>query len=273
MKAALKLLDERDQSLDEKIPNRCMVDVIKYGKILKYLNSYNFVIQSYFLIYKYIFLGVLKKITGNSVTRSWKDKFVELRHGVFTYGDYSGWNHHTNWKKIKLLSQKIRCYPLKSGNIQNKFIFVLKEINGSKRLWMVDTNEEMISWIESIKTAMIGSAGDFTEDIIDYNNDNINIGNDLSGISGNDNFECDSISSPVPIQLWHHSESFTQSSSNLLKSFNGLPSSLSSEIKRYIFLQTAIINTHSASEYRDLLELYTSEPHFTIPISFIKVKL
>lgn len=199
---------------------------------------------------------------------------------MFSYGDNSGWGNTVNWKKIKLLSKKIRCYPLKStGNTHNKFIFVLREIHGSKRLWMVDSQEEMTSWIEYIKTAIIGSAGDFTEEstataaTADFN-DNNNLGNDVSGTSGNDNnFESDSVSSPAPFQLWHNSESFTQSNTDISISLDILPSHLATEIRRYLSLQATLKNTHNSSEYRDILELYASEPCFTIPISFIKVVL
>jgi hypothetical protein len=215
-----------------------------------------------------IVLGILKKATGSSVTRSWKEKYVELRHGNFSYGDLSGWGQTLNWKTIRLLSNDINCYPAKSS-LSNGYVFALRESNGQKRLWMTDSLQEMNSWVEAIKTAMIGSAGDFSPK--DQDNDGANFtGSENARPSySNENSESFPLSSLAPVQLWHKSE---YSRSDRSHFFEGLPAYLGAEIRKYLFLQTAISNSSTPTSYRELLELYFSEPPFTIPVSFVKAR-
>jgi hypothetical protein len=201
------------------------------------------------------------------VTRSWKEKYVELRHGNFSYGDLSGWGQTLNWKTIRLLSNDIHCYPAKSS-LANGYIFALRESNGQKRLWMTDSLEDMISWVEAIKTAMIGSAGDFSAEEQDHDIANTFTGSEnLRSSYSNENSESFTLSSLAPVQLWHKSE---YSGSDRREYFEGLPAYLGAEIRKYLFLQTAITNSSTPTSYRELLELYFSEPHFTIPVSFVK---
>lgn len=256
LRAALKLLDQRDQILDEKTPERSVSDVIKYGS-----GSSSSVFSS--------FTGILKKATGSSVTRSWKDKYVELRHGNFSYGDLSGWGQTLNWKTIRLLSNDIHCYPAKSS-LSNGYVFALRETNGQKRLWMTDSLEDMNSWVDAIKTAMIGSAGDFSPEEQDEGNHTFTTSEHPQSSYSNEKSESFTLSSLAPIQLWHKSE-YTRSDSSHY--FEGLPAYLGAEIRKYLFLQTAISNSCSPTSYRGLLELYFSEPHFTIPVSFVKARI
>jgi hypothetical protein len=202
----------------------------------------------------------LKKATGSSVARAWKEKYVEVRHGIFSYGDFSGWGQTVNWKTMRLISKDIRCYPVKSATSPERGVFALRESNGQKRLWMTESLGEMIAWVDAIKTAMIGSAGDFISE--DTDNDYSQPGSETRQSKSNENSESVSHSSLAPVQLWHKSEYVAS---------DGLPTYLSAEIKKYISLQTAVSNAPSSNSYRELLELYISEPHFTVPISFIKV--
>jgi hypothetical protein len=254
LRAALKLLDQRDQILDEKTPERSVADVIKYGRLCIPTSPLT------------IILGTLKKATGSSVTRAWKEKYVEVRHGIFSYGDLTGWGQTVNWKTIRLITKDIRCYPVKSATFPDRGVFALRESNGQKRLWMAESLGEMIAWVDAIKTAMIGSAGDFIEDT---DNDCSQVGSEVTRQNkSNESSDSASLSSLAPVQLWHKSEYVGNDDRDY---FLGLPTYLSAEIRKYIFLQTAISNAPSSDAYRELLELYISEPHFTVPISFIKV--
>jgi hypothetical protein len=135
---------------------------------------------------------------------------------------------------------------------------------------MVDTAEEMTEWVDAIRTAMIGSAGDFKTDESDVGEHSAVNENVLTGRETIDSQASTALTPPSAIHLWHKSEYPSNSNG---KNFEGLPTYLSAEIRKFLFLQTAIANSRSSGEYRDLLDLYMSEPHFTVPVSFVKVLL
>lgn len=248
MRAALKLLDQRDRFLEEQIPKRSVVDVIKYGINIQFVF--------------YVTLGTLKKATGGSVTRVWKEKYVELRHGKFSYGDHTGWGQTSNWKTIPLIATEIRCYQISSNGVENRYIFAIKDTS-HKRLWMTDSLEEMMSWIDAIKTAMIGSAGDFASDDVD-----IDSNCSRNDVKLTDHVDTATLHSVAPIHLWCRPEYIGNESTDYIE---GLPAYMSAEIRKFLSIQEAISKSSNSTSYRELLSLYFSEPQFTVPVSFIKV--
>ena len=118
--------------------------------------------------------GPLRKAVrgGNWPTMSsmWKPKYVELRHGVFSYEDEApsryglgggGGEHALNKKNIALTVDTCRCRAFKIRSPQGDCVFELTLFGGPRRLWQTGSPAERDAWVSSISTAMIGSAGDF----------------------------------------------------------------------------------------------------------------
>lgn len=102
--------------------------------------------------------GRLKKASSGAVSRIWKDKLVELRHGVLSYEDITGWGVRANKKTIQLIFGQVACRPSQKyhGHV---FEIRDKDSNGNvlhhhsnKKLFMADSNDEMARWIEAIRT-------------------------------------------------------------------------------------------------------------------------
>jgi len=246
LRAALKLLDQRDQSMIEKQANRRQRDG-STSDIIKY--------------------GTLKKSSGGAVARVWKEKYVELRHGSFSYEDYSGWGDTYNCKTIKLVVKKVKCHTIKSGPMMGRFVFGISDIEGQKRFWMADSAEEMQSWVNAIKTAMIGSAGDFA--IVDAD-DSPSVAND-SSYGGEGDVAGDLVNTSTLLRPMNDAEEECK-----LREKKGQKNGCGSfgywgpEMQRCLSVQSAIINARTAEAYRDLLSMYTTESVFTIPVSFMK---
>ena len=96
------------------------------------------------------------------MARIWKDKYAELRHGSFTYEDCYGWGQTCNRKTINLVAKKVKCYILMADISTGRFVFEISDAGGRSRSWKADSEDDMWSWVNAIKTAMIGSAGDFS---------------------------------------------------------------------------------------------------------------
>jgi hypothetical protein len=92
------------------------------------------------------------------VSRVWKDKFLELRHGELAYEDIMGWGQKANKKTIPLIVKHVVCRP------SQKFhghVFEIRELDSDgkvihhhnkKKLFMAESTEDMIKWIEAIRT-------------------------------------------------------------------------------------------------------------------------
>lgn len=139
LKAILQLLDQRDTN----------VEAARYTK--NGINESNSdIIKS----------GIIRKATGNSLYL-WKEKFVVLRHGEFTYEDDVGWGDAHKRKAVHLTVDQCSCRAFKLKSADGNLVFELTDISGKRRLWMASTVMERDSWVRAINTAIIGSAGDF----------------------------------------------------------------------------------------------------------------
>ncbi|KAL7498106.1 hypothetical protein ACHAWT_006017 [Skeletonema menzelii] len=152
LRAALDMLTERDQL-------RMYADV----------NDPNNIIKS----------GTLRK-ASHRIKGVWKTKHVEIREGVFSY--LSGGNKNSSTRKDVLLrassctcrAVKIRSVQILPSNFGNGFVFELKIQGGSRRLWMTNTREERLSWMQAIHSAMIGASVTRSDNFLEYHLDNNN---------------------------------------------------------------------------------------------------
>lgn len=142
-------------------------------------------------------------------------------------------------------------------------MFALGDYDGPKRLWMADSEEEMQRWIDAIKTAMIGSAGDFSDmdmqEGADVDVDVVNVtsegGSTSSYFRHTSQLEPDALKQKKKLfNLSHEPSSY-----------------FASDIQRFSAVQFAFTNAPNAEAYRDLFTLYASEPSFTVPVSSILV--
>ena len=153
LRAALDMLAEREQL-------RMYADV----------NDPNNIIKS----------GTLRK-ASHRIKGVWKTKHVEIREGVFSY--LSGSNKGSSSRKDVLLrassctcrAVKIRSVKIRPSTFGNGFVFELKIQGGSRRLWMANTKEERLSWMQAIHSAMIGASPTRSDNFLEYYMDNTTI--------------------------------------------------------------------------------------------------
>lgn len=122
-------------------------------------------------------LGYLKKgarsgsmnIPGSGA--HWKRKYVEVRHGMFTYDDYYGGtiyignsdleeltrsdNYHRRSIKLNVDTCRCRMLPARDGSPESK-VFEIAIKDGVKRLWLASSVEECREWVKAINAAMVG---------------------------------------------------------------------------------------------------------------------
>ena len=155
LRAALDMLTERDQL-------RMYADVNDPNNIIK--------------------TGTLRK-ASHRIKGVWKTKHVEIREGVFSYlsgGSSGSKNRSSSTRKDVLLrassctcrAVKIRSVKIRPSNFGNGFVFELKIQGGSRRLWMANTREERLSWMQAIHSAMIGASVTRSDNFLEYHVDN-----------------------------------------------------------------------------------------------------
>jgi hypothetical protein len=139
LKAALQLLDERDQSLSI-TPNSGRTfrsDVIRCGR-LKKANRRN--------------------ALTSMAPRVWKNKIVEIKYGIFYYEDecISKADLVENiWRKsIVLSAHSTTCREVKVKGVHEGCIFQLSTAGGAKRTFLASTPADCEAWMKAIFTAM-----------------------------------------------------------------------------------------------------------------------
>lgn len=266
LKAALQLLDQRDRSIDDNTRNfneGSSADVIMCGK--------------------------LKKGSSGAVSRVWKDKFVELRHGELSYEDITGWGQKSNKKTLPLIVRQVICRPSQK---YHGHVFEIRDLDNEgrivhhhnrKKLFMAESTDEMGRWIEAIRTAMIGSAGDFGP------NDAKTTG------SGEDNHTVRSDESELQntIDDWRplHVMQMGSSDSNDIRPISAIPKlftssrktkkhlgsdsaeGFSNEMKRFEYIKTIIHAADSPQAYRECLLDQVLDNVITIPVAYMKKHL
>eukprot|EP00985_Skeletonema_marinoi_P027190 scaffold21932_cov107-Skeletonema_marinoi.AAC.2 len=153
LRAALDMLTERDQL-------RMYADVNDPNNIIK--------------------TGTLRK-ASHRIKGVWRTKHVEIREGVFSYLSGSANKSSSSRKDVLLRASsctcravKIRSVKIRPSNFGNGFVFELKIQGGSRRLWMANTREERLSWMQAIHSAMIGASVTRSDNFLEYHIDNNN---------------------------------------------------------------------------------------------------
>ena len=109
--------------------------------------------------------GPLKKAT-HLVRGAWKNKYVEIRRGVFSYYDDAISKDEMGGdlmrKDIPLHADTCRCRAVKVNTKSltvppGHAIFELSVEGAHRRFWMANSREERLSWIRAIQDAMIGN--------------------------------------------------------------------------------------------------------------------
>eukprot|EP01041_Mallomonas_annulata_P001344 gene1344-2594_t len=228
LKAILQLLDQRDTNIEA-------------SRSFKRLNSG-------FIKSDIIKAGSLRKASGSSIFL-WKEKFVELRHGVFTYEDDIGWGDGHKKKSIVLAIDQCRCKPIESGSSQGHWLFELSVVNGRQRLWMCASSNERDSWVQAINTAILGSAGDFNPD--DDNNDN------------------DHMKDPRDEGIKEFSKGSKLLATPHFKQKGGGTAPYVTEIERYNNIKSTISQVITVRDYqKQIADLYAKK--LTVPVFYVK---
>lgn len=221
-------------------------------------NSYNN-INNPLLQADIIRCGSLKKAISpsrmftNSNSLLWKSKYIELRHGMFSYEDegLDGYTWKIKKKYIQLSVTNCRCRAYKVRSPEGDCIFELTLIGGPRRLWLASSSEERDLWINTIKTAMIGSCGDFSVNNIDNINNISNLPQNFSNFS-----------------IGYSSPKSKTNSSNI----DGETAAYASDISKFSSIRTAIANANTIGDYRKIInKLKSNGTKLTIPVIYIKV--
>mmetsp|Transcript_27917 Transcript_27917/g.55967 ORF Transcript_27917/g.55967 Transcript_27917/m.55967 type:complete len:753 (+) Transcript_27917:304-2562(+) len=181
LRAALDMLTERDQL-------RMYADVNDPNNIIK--------------------TGTLRK-ASHRIKGVWRTKHVEIREGVFSYLSGSANKSSSSRKDVLLRASsctcravKIRSVKIRPSNFGNGFVFELKIQGGSRRLWMANTREERLSWMQAIHSAMIGASVTRSDNFLEYHIDNNNNSNSSGKKKGNKL----PVNSPYQAYLEHYIE-------------------------------------------------------------------
>lgn len=159
LRAALQLLDKREHNVPQKKKYK---NPFKLRKVKSLKNGVSNVEETMMDVIRF---GSLRKANryhrGVIEIEKWKKKFIELRHGMFSYE-----NENIKWlrgvkKKVMLLSaQTCKCRVFQLDGPDGNKVFELTLRGGPRRLWLAESSEERDGWVKAINTAMSGSAGD-----------------------------------------------------------------------------------------------------------------
>ena len=238
--------------------------------------------------------GWLKKAskggTFASVSSLWKAKFVELRHGVFSYEDDFSGKKKVQKKNITLSSDVCFCQVIKMRDKDGDFVFELSMRGGSRRLWQAASLRDRNSWITAINQAMIRSPERFLEPSIPtLNTPNMTMKllldqsvstNQMhtgayTNTQANSSFSNNNNSYSNNSQNNNFSSNFSSTSQNnshtSLTSSVGAAAPYADEISRFFSIMLVIKSVESVEHYRDIIDqLRSIHLKITVPVFFVK---
>lgn len=276
LRASLQLLDFKEGF---RVKDRALAG---YQRSLQYKQSR--VGEDENKMHDVIRLGFLKKCSHTnsmsvSTTYRWKTKYVELRHGLFSYADYgsggslkdlahSDSHSATNRRFILLTSDTCDCFSLSDDPSMNHYlnsdcIFAISIRGGSKRLWLAATPDECKEWVRNIKAAILGTP--ILQKRIRDLNPSVHGKPSSDGENGTNEDDGD--------QLQDERPSFS-ASTNLRSwlSIEGPSAPYARNMSLYLELKNSFNAVSSEEEYRAILSGMNKENFkITIPVLFVKV--
>ena len=226
--------------------------------------------------------GWLKKASKggafSSVSSLWKAKFVELRHGVFSYEDDFYGQKKAQKKNISLSMETCYCQVIKMREKSGDFVFELSMRGGRRRLWQAASVRDRDTWINAINSAMTRGPDRYLEpstcenqplsnirmllepNPINYNNGG-NHGTHGNGNNNNSNNNNNGYNSSNNIN-----------SCQSITSSDGAAAPYTDEISRYCSIMLVIKAVDSVEHYRDIIQqLQSIRLNITVPVFFVKV--
>ena len=206
--------------------------------------------------------GWLKKASKGGtfapVSSIWKAKFVELRHGFFSYeDDFSGTKKAVK-KNIPLSMDVCYCQVTKMCEKDGDCVFELSMRGGIRRMWQAASERDRDAWVVSINASMTKSPQRFLEPSKEYLSSK-NSMRSLLEQSINSNSSMNSNESKICYS------SFT--------SRDGAAAPYADEISRYSAVMHVIKSVESVESYRHIIDqLRGIQLKITIPVFFVKVR-
>ena len=208
--------------------------------------------------------GWLKKASKGGtfapVSSVWKAKFVELRHGFFSYeDDFSGTKKAVK-KSIPLSMDVCYCQVTKTCGKDGDCVFELSMRGGIRRMWQAASVRDRDAWILSINASMTKSPQRFLEPSKEY----------LSSKNSMRNLLEQSMNTNAMITSNANENGICFSS---LTSRDGAAAPYADEISRYSAVMHVIKSVESVENYRHIIDqLRGIQLRITIPVFFVKVR-
>jgi hypothetical protein len=233
--------------------------------------------------------GTLRKAGRNSMAFSsmkphWKNRYVELRFGKFTYEHEASnihWgqqfnptsNHevaNNHRKEILLTVDTCQCRPFKIRSPNGSCVFELTHYGGPRRLWMAGSERERDAWVTAILKAMVGSL-----------DDQLGIGHELRLKVFTRQVEMPSMSTSIAEESSNSSraiDSDRDNSSNIVsqdknpRSWEGPAAPFAGDIARFVTVQAAVSKALDSTSYQSILQrLRARHINIVIPVYYVKV--
>ena len=221
--------------------------------------------------------GWLKKASKSSTFTSsvsslssiWKTKFVELRHGVFSYEDDISNTKKTNKKNILLSSDTCYCDVLKMREKDGDFVFELSMKNGNRRLWQAASIRDRDAWINAINSGMMRNNDSFLQsNALSINNNN----NDDSNSNNNNHHNNNTMQFLLDQSMGLNDNKNNNNSNNsIITSSDGAAAPYTNEISRFFSIINVIKAIETVDHYKDIIDqLKSIHLKITVPVFFVK---
>lgn len=184
-KASLQLIESTSSANTTSLFPSDVAHVGKWQKVLSRLNpKHHLKTSDHSGACDIIRVGILKKASRSGAMSlgggklQWRNKYVELRHGLFTYYDE---NHPSNegerfhpedgdigdtrkffgglgnrGRSIPLITNACVCRAVKLRHVpEGFFAFEVSVVGGPRRIWLTFSVEECNAWIRAIQAAII----------------------------------------------------------------------------------------------------------------------
>ena len=215
--------------------------------------------------------GWLKKASKSSshspLPSVWKTKFVELRHGVFSYEDDLSGTKKVNTKNILLSSDTCYCEVRER---EGDFVFELSMKNGNKRFWQAASVRDRDAWVNAINKGMMRGNDNFLQSgILSIGSDNDPNNNTMYSLLEQSN--ATSYVSSYDYDNHNNNNNNNNNSNSIVTSSDGAAAPYTDEISRYYSIMNVIKAIETVDHYKDVIDqLRSIRLKITVPIFFVK---